>query len=47
MQSGIICCCCIGFGVLLSAIANVGIKLNHIENRVKGTSDDDCDSLSD
>ena len=38
---------CLAFGVLLSAVANVGIKLNRIENRLNGSSDDESDSLLD
>ena len=34
----------LAFGVLLSAIANVGIKLNRIEDRLKRSSDDDSDT---
>jgi hypothetical protein len=39
--------CALAFGVLLSAVANVGIKLNRIENRLKRSSDDQADALSD
>ena len=46
-QSFVMAVGCIGFGVLLSAIANVGIKLNRIDKRLKGSSDDQADTLSD
>ena len=39
--------CCLAFGVLLSAIANVGIKLNRIEKRLNQSGDDESDSLTD
>ena len=46
-ESLIIGGCSLAFGVLLSAVANVGIKLNRIENRLKRSSDDQTDTLSD
>ncbi len=46
-ESLIIGGCSLAFGVLLSAVANVGIKLNRIENRLKQSADDESDSLSD
>ncbi len=38
---------CLGFGVLLSAVANIGIKLNRIENRLKKLSKDKPETLLD
>lgn len=37
----------VAFGVLLSAIANVGMKLNRIEDRLRRPSDDKSDSILD
>ena len=39
--------CCLAFGVLLSAVANIGITLNRIEKRLKGSADDETETLSD
>ena len=42
-----IAACLILVGVLLSAIANVGMKLNRIEDRLRRPSDDKSDSILD
>ena len=46
-QTLIIGGCCLAFGVLLSAVANIGIKLNRIEKRLNQSADDESDSLLD
>jgi len=38
---------CLGFGVLLSAVANIGIKLNRIEKRLAQSSDDPAETSLD
>lgn len=47
IESLIIGVCCLAFGVLLSAIANVGIKLNRIEKQMNRSPDDESGSLLD
>lgn len=37
----------LAYGVLLSGVANVGIKLNRIESRLRRSADDSADALSD
>jgi hypothetical protein len=45
-ESLIIGGCCLAFGVLLSAVVNIGITLNRIEKRLKGSTDDETETLS-
>ena len=45
IESFILAVGCVGFGVLLFAISRIGIKLDRIENRLKGSPDHESDLL--